>query len=257
MEAYLDNSATTRVDAQVQELMKKLMDVDFGNPSSRHQKGVVAEGYIKEARQKIAATLKVDPKELIITSGGTESNNMALIGTALAAKRKGNHIITTAVEHPSVKATASFLEEQGFRITFLSVDSRGQISLEDLKEALTPDTILVSIMYVNNEIGKIQPVEEAAKLVHATVPGAVFHVDAIQAYGKVMIRPKQQGIDLLSVSSHKVHGPKGARLIFIQSYLEAVSSLVCVQELKMYLVQQVWDWQRSLPTRTLSRRKHI
>ena len=165
MEAYLDNSATTRVDAQVQELMKKLMDVDFGNPSSRHQKGVVAEGYIKEARQKIAATLKVDPKELIITSGGTESNNMALIGTALAAKRKGNHIITTAVEHPSVKATASFLEEQGFRITFLSVDSRGQISLEDLKEALTPDTILVSIMYVNNEIGTIQPIEEAAKLV--------------------------------------------------------------------------------------------
>ena len=115
MEAYLDNSATTRVDAQVQELMKKLMDVDFGNPSSRHQKGVVAEGYIKEARQKIAATLKVDPKELIITSGGTESNNMALIGTALAAKRKGNHIITTAVEHAAVAQPFAYLKDQVMR----------------------------------------------------------------------------------------------------------------------------------------------
>ena len=214
MEAYLDNSATTRVDAQVQELMKKLMDVDFGNPSSRHQKGVVAEGYIKEARQKIAATLKVDPKELIITSGGTESNNMALIGTALAAKRKGNHIITTAVEHPSVKATASFLEEQGFRITFLSVDSRGQISLEDLKEALTPDTILVSIMYVNNEIGTIQPIKEIGKIAHDH--GVLFHTDAVQAFGHIPIDVEEMNIDMLSASGHKINGPKGIGVMYIR-----------------------------------------
>ena len=214
MEAYLDNSATTRVDAQVQELMKKLMDVDFGNPSSRHQKGVVAEGYIKEARQKIAATLKVDPKELIITSGGTESNNMALIGTALAAKRKGNHIITTAVEHPSVKATASFLEEQGFRITFLSVDSRGQISLEDLKEALTPDTILVSIMTANNEIGTIEPIAELGRIAHEA--GALFHTDAVQAFGHIPINVDEMNIDMLSASGHKFNGPKGIGFMYIR-----------------------------------------
>ena len=225
MEAYLDNSATTRVDAQVQELMKKLMDVDFGNPSSRHQKGVVAEGYIKDARQKIAATLKVDPKELIITSGGTESNNMALIGTALAAKRKGNHIITTAVEHPSVKATASFLEEQGFRITFLSVDSRGQISLEDLKEALTPDTILVSIMYVNNEIGSVQPIGEIGELLKKQNHRILFHVDAVQAYGKFRIYPKKLGIDLMSVSSHKIHGPKGVGFLYVDSRVKILPIL--------------------------------
>ena len=221
MEAYLDNSATTRVDAQVQELMKKLMDVDFGNPSSRHQKGVVAEGYIKEARQKIAATLKVDPKELIITSGGTESNNMALIGTALAAKRKGNHIITTAVEHPSVKATASFLEEQGFRITFLSVDSRGQISLEELKEALTPDTILVSIMTANNEIGTIEPIKELGRVAHEH--GVLFHTDAVQAVGHIPISVKNDNIDMLSLSAHKFHGPKGIGVLYAKKGVRLTS----------------------------------
>lgn len=214
MEAYLDNSATTRVNGEVQRLMLHLMDEDFGNPSSRHHKGLEAEHYIKEAKQQIASTLRVKPEELVLTSGGTESNNMALIGTALAYRRRGKHIITTSIEHASVKATAAFLEEQGYSVTFLPVNSRGSISLEQLESALTPETILVSLMYVNNEIGTVQPIEEAARVIHENSPETVFHVDAIQAYGKMPIRPKRQGINLLSASSHKFHGPKGAGFLY-------------------------------------------
>ena len=217
MEAYLDNSATTRVSDTVKDLMVKVMTEDYGNPSSLHMKGVEAERYIREATECIAKTMKVEPKEIIYTSGGTESNNLALIGTAMANKRAGNHIITSDIEHASVLATMKFLEENGFRITYLPVDNNGHVVIETLKEALCDETILVSIMHVNNEMGAIEPVEEISKIVKAYNPSIVFHVDAIQSFGKLVIHPKKMGIDMLSVSGHKIHGPKGSGFLYVSS----------------------------------------
>ena len=217
MDVYFDNSASTKVSEKAIEIMLKTMRDDYANTSGKHIKGVEAESYVKDAADIIAKTLKVKKGEIIFTSGGTESNNMALIGGAMSRKRYGKHIIISGIEHPAVYRPAEFLTEQGFELSVLPVNSEGQVDLELLKSTLRDDTVLVSVMYVNNEIGAIESVEEISKIIKAENKDILFHVDAIQAYTKLRINPKSQGIDMLSASGHKFHGPKGVGFLYIDS----------------------------------------
>ncbi len=212
---YLDNSATTRPFDEVTEYVSHVMKEVFGNPSSLHMAGVDAEKEVRSARETIANILKVDPKEIVFTSGGTESDNMALVGGAVANKRSGMHLITTKIEHPAILETMKYLEEQGFTVTYLDVTEDGRVDGNTLREALTDDTILVSIMHVNNEIGALNDIEELCRIVKEYNPSILFHTDAVQSFGKVPLSPKRMKIDLVSVSSHKIHGPKGVGFLYI------------------------------------------
>ena len=216
MEVYFDNSATTKVYPEVKDIMFKVMDEDYGNPSSLHMKGVQAEHYIKDSADIIAKTLKCTPDEIIFTSGGTESNNLAIIGTALAKKRKGKHLVTSSIEHASVLSVTAFLEKEGFEVTYISPDSSGKVSAEAFADAVRDDTILVSCMHINNEIGAVQPIAEITKAVKKKNPNVYVHTDCIQSFGKIEVNLKKLGVDMLSVSGHKLHGPKGSGFLYVK-----------------------------------------
>lgn len=216
MTAYLDNSATTPVCGEAVEAMKTAVTELWGNPSSLHQKGIEADEMLENARSNIARRLFCRDDEVYFTSGGTESNNLAVQGAAHAMRRRGRRIVTTSVEHPSIEETVKHLESEGFEVIRLGVDRKGRISERELFDAVTLDTVLVSIMAVNNETGTVQPVEAARTAVTRAKSPALIHCDAVQAFGKLPLKPAAMGVDLMTVSSHKIHGPKGVGALYVK-----------------------------------------
>lgn len=215
-EIYLDNSATTRVSGAAAKKALEIMMEAYGNPSSLHSKGLQAQHELDAARKIIAQAMGAQPEEICFTSGGTEGNNTAVFGAAHALKRRGNRIVTTAIEHSSVMEAMQQLEKEGFEVVYLTPDSSGRVSAKDIKDAVTKDTILVSIMAVNNEIGSIQPLETVYRAIAAAGAPALFHVDAVQAFMKMPLLPKKFGIDLMTVSGHKINAPKGCGALYIR-----------------------------------------
>jgi len=215
-EIYLDNAATTKPFKQVVDVMVDCLVNKYGNPSSLHRKGIEAENILKESRNMVAEVLKVQPGEILFTSGGTESNNTAIRGIARSYSNRGRHIISSVIEHPSVYNTLEDLQKDGFSITYLDVDANGLIDLQQLKESIRKDTILVTIMGVNNEIGTIQPLGKIGRLIKDANPLTFFHTDCVQAFMKIPLNPEAMKIDLLSISGHKFHGPKGVGVLYFR-----------------------------------------
>ena len=223
---YLDNSATTKPCTQAVEAMTRALTQDWGNPSALYDFGINAARQLRLARQQVAAAMGAEPDRVFFTSCGTEADNWAIYGTVKRLGKRGKHIITTAMEHHAILNCMKDLEAQGFEVTYLQPDTLGNISLEDLKAALRKDTILVSMMMVNNEVGSVQPIAQMARLTHRFCPDALFHTDAVQGFLKIPFQAKSLGADLISVSSHKIHGPKGAGALYISPKLKSFPALI-------------------------------
>jgi cysteine desulfurase len=223
---YLDNSATTKPCREAVEAMNLAMTENWGNPSALYSFGIDAAHALRDARHKVAAALGAEPDRVFFTSGGTEADNWAIHGTVKRLGKRGKHIITTAIEHHAILNPMKELEAQGFEVTYLQPDEQGRVTLDALKAALRKDTILVSIMMVNNEVGSVMPISAMAKLTHKLCPNAIFHTDAVQGFLKVPFAAKTLGADLISISSHKVHGPKGAGALYISPKLKSFPAML-------------------------------